>query len=70
MFGLLTSRTIMGIKLVEWHNMLNLLTAVTLSLSRDKFVWTIIRMESSLSNLYTIFDEYFQQRTKQEALKT
>jgi hypothetical protein len=60
----------MGIKLVEWHNMLNLLTAVTLSLSRDKFVWTIIRMESSLSNLYTIFDEYFQQRTKQEALKT
>ena len=48
-------RTIMGIKLVEWHNMLNLLTEVTLSLSRDKFVWTIIRMEFSLSNLCTIF---------------
>ena len=32
-------RTIMGNKLVEWHNMLNLLTEVTLSLSRDKFVW-------------------------------
>lgn len=32
-------RTIMGNKLVEWHNMLNLLSEVTLSLSRDKFVW-------------------------------
>jgi hypothetical protein len=31
--------TIIGIKLVEWHNMLNLLTVVTLSLSRDKFIW-------------------------------
>jgi hypothetical protein len=31
--------TIVGIKLVEWHNMLSLLTAVTLSLFRDKFVW-------------------------------
>jgi hypothetical protein len=27
--------TIMGIKLVEWHNMLNLLTMVTLNPSRD-----------------------------------
>jgi hypothetical protein len=32
-------RTIIRIKLAEWHNMLNLLTAITLSLSRDKFVW-------------------------------
>jgi hypothetical protein len=29
----------MRIKLVEWHNMLNLITVVTLSVSRDKFVW-------------------------------
>ena len=32
-------RTIRGIKLMEWHNMLNLISIVTLNLSSDKFVW-------------------------------
>jgi hypothetical protein len=32
-------RTIRGIKLMEWHNMLNLLSNVILNLSSDKFVW-------------------------------
>jgi hypothetical protein len=38
-FNLSFRRTIMGIKLVEWHNLLNLLTTVTLNPSRDNFVW-------------------------------
>ena len=32
-------RTIRGIKMVEWHNLLNLLTTVTLNPARDNFVW-------------------------------
>jgi hypothetical protein len=38
-FNLSFHRTIRGIKLMEWHNMLNLLSNVTLNLSSDKFVW-------------------------------
>jgi hypothetical protein len=32
-------QTIRGIKMVEWHNSLKLLTTVTLNPARDNFVW-------------------------------
>jgi hypothetical protein len=32
-------RIIRGIKLMEWHNMLNFLSNVTLNMSSDRFVW-------------------------------
>jgi hypothetical protein len=38
-FNLSFCRTIRGIKMVEWHNLLNLLTTVTLNPARDNFVW-------------------------------
>ena len=38
-FNLSFRRTIRGIKMVEWHNLLNLLTTVTLNPARDNFVW-------------------------------
>jgi hypothetical protein len=44
----------MGIKLVEWHNMLNLLTVVTLSLSRDKFVW-----DSHKNGIFSVQSMYY-----------
>jgi hypothetical protein len=38
-FNLSFRRTITGIKLVEWRNLLYLLNSVSLNPSRDKFVW-------------------------------
>jgi hypothetical protein len=32
-------RAVMGIKLVEWHNMLYLLSMINLISTKDKFVW-------------------------------
>jgi hypothetical protein len=48
-------RTIMGIKLVEWHNMLSMLATVILNPSRDKFVWDDHKNGFSQFNLCSIF---------------
>ena len=40
-------RSIIGVKQVEWHNLLNLMATISLEESRDKFIWGLTQIDFS-----------------------